>query len=334
MKITCNTDLLTAAAQNVQRATSTKTSLPAAEGILLKADASEKKLYLTGYDLDVGVKTALDVSISEPGEIVLNARILCDILRRLPAETVEIEADERQLCVIHSGEMEYKLVGIDAAEFPELPVISDTTPVLVDAKVLGDMIRRTIFATSTNESKKVHTGVKFELSPNKLQLAAVDGFRLAVRTEVVNYTGPDLSFIVPAKTLSEVTKLLADEDVVSLNVASRHIIFEIGSYSVISRLLDGEFLDYKAAIPKKFGTTVTVDVKTMESSIERTSLLITDRLKSPLRCVFDGNTIKISSTTTLGAASDRIPAKVEGERVEIGFNQPLPSRRVPRLQRG
>ena len=318
MKIVCNTQLLNEACQNVQRVVSSKTSIPAMEGILMKAE--DGMLSLTGYDLEVGINTTMDVKVEEEGSIVLTARILCDILRRLPAEQVRIEADERQLCVIRCGEVEYKLVGIAAEEYPELPAVSDTQPVVIDSEILGTMVRQTIFAVSTNEMKIVHTGVKFEVTPGQLRLVAVDGFRLAIRTEAIEYNGEPLSFIVPAKTLSEVVKLLDGSEVVALNVAKRHIIFEIGSYKVVSRLLDGDFLDYNAAIPKSFSTTVAVDVKTITDSIDRTSLLITDRLKSPLRCVFDGNTIKISATTSLGTANDRIPAEVDGERVEIGFN--------------
>lgn len=318
MKIICSTELLSQACQNIQRVVSSKTSIPAIEGIFMQA--ANGKLSLTGYDLEVGIHTDLEVKVEEEGSIVINARILCDILRRLPAESVMIEADERQLCVIRCGEVEYKIVGIAAEEYPELPSITGGVPVLVDADILSQMVKQTIFAVSTNDTKVIHTGVKFEIKAGELRLIAVDGFRMAIRTEKINYDGEDLQFVVPAKTLSEVIKLLDDADVVSLNVAKRHIIFEVGSYSVISRLLDGEFLDYHAAVPKTHSTEVLVDVKTLMDSIDRTSLLITDRLKSPLRCIFDENIIRISTTTTLGTANDRLPATIQGDRVEIGFN--------------
>ncbi|MCQ2486872.1 MAG: DNA polymerase III subunit beta [Clostridia bacterium] len=318
MKIVCNTQALSESCQNVQRVVSSKTSIPAMEGILLKAENG--KLLLTGYDLEVGIKTELDVKVEEAGSIIIGAKILCDILRKLPAENVRIEADERQLCTIKCGEAEYKIVGIDAAEYPELPAISTENSVIVDSDVLGNMVKQTIFAVSTADNNIIHTGIKFEISENKLRLIAVDGFRLAIRTENIKYEGDDISFVVPSKTLSEVIKLLDGGDVVSLSVAKRHIIFEVGSYCVISRLLDGEFLDYNAAVPKTHSTEVVVNTKTFIESIDRTSLLITDRLKSPLRCVFDENVIKISATTSIGTANDKINASVDGNRVEIGFN--------------
>ncbi len=318
MKIVCNTELLSEACQNVQRVVSTKTSIPAIEGILLKALGNE--LMLTGYDLEVGINTSIEAKVEEAGSIILNARILCDILRKLPAETVRIEADERQLCVIKCGEVEYKIVGIAADEYPELPTVTGGYPIIIESDILNNMVKQTIFAVSKNDTKIVHTGIKFEISRGHIKLIAVDGFRLAIRTEEIKYTGEDMTFIVPAKTLNEVIKLIENADVISMNVAKRHITFEIGNYSFISRLLDGEFLDYNAAIPKSLTTEVKVNTKMFIDSIERTSLLITDRLKSPLRCVFDENLIKISTVTSLGTANDKLMCQTEGNRVEIGFN--------------
>lgn len=319
MKIVCSTETLSQACQNVQRAVSTKTSIPAIEGILLKAENG--RLYLTGYDLEVGINTSIEAKVEQDGSIILNARYLCDIIRRLPDEEVEIEADARQLCYIRSGETNYSLNGISAEEYPELPSVTGGAPVIIDQGILKNMIRQTIFAVADNNSNVVYTGIKFEIEKNQIKLIAVDGVRLAIRTEEIDYDGEELSFIVPGKTLSEVMKLIDEEDAdVSLGVGKRHIVFEVNGYSIVSRLLEGEFLDYKSAVPASFATTVRVSTKTLMSSIDRTSLLITDRLKSPVRCIFDDNTIKISSITSLGTANDKISAQIDGERIEIGFN--------------
>ena len=319
MKIVCSTETLSQACQNVQRAVSTKTSIPAIEGILLKAENG--RLYLTGYDLEVGINTSIEAKVEQDGSIILNARYLCDIIRRLPDEEVEIEADARQLCYIRSGETNYSLNGISAEEYPELPSVTGGAPVIIDQGILKNMIRQTIFAVADNNSNVVYTGIKFEIEKNQIKLIAVDGVRLAIRTEEIDYNGEELSFIVPGKTLSEVMKLIDEEEAdVSLGVGKRHIVFEVNGYSIVSRLLEGEFLDYKSAVPASFATTVRVSTKTLMSSIDRTSLLITDRLKSPVRCIFDDNTIKISSITSLGTANDKISAQIDGERIEIGFN--------------
>ena len=319
MKVICDALALAEACSNVQRAVSTKASIPAIEGILMKAEDHE--LTLTGYDLEVGITTSIEARVEQEGSIILNARLLCDILRRLPGESVSVEADERQMTIIHSGEAEYSLIGIAADEYPELPSVTGGYPVTIAEELLKNMIRQTIFVVAVNDSKEVHYGVTFEVENGTIRLIAVDGVRLAVRTEQIDYSGTEISFVVPSKTLSEVTKLLGDEEgVVSMGVGKRHIVFEAGGYHIISRLLDGDFLDYKSAIPSNNATHVRVNTKLFIDSIERTSLLITDRLKSPVRCVFDENTIRISSITSLGSANDKIDAVIDGNRVEIGFN--------------
>ena len=322
MKIYCDTSVLREACLNVQRAVSTKTTIPAIEGILIKAIGNE--LLLTGYDLEVGISTSIPCRVAEQGAIILNARILCDIVRKIPGDQVYIETDERLLATIRGGEAEYSLIGIDGNEFPELPTVSGGYPVVVDQKMLKDMVRQTIFAVSTEDSKIVHTGVKFEIAPNLIRLVAVDGHRLAMRTETINYMGEELSFVVPAKTLNEVVKLINDEeDTVSLGVGKRHIIFEIGNYQIVSRLLDGDFLNYKNAIPTSCAATAKVNTREMIESIDRTSLIITDKFKSPVRFIFDDKVVRISSITALGTANDSFGCEYEGPRVEIGFNNKL-----------
>lgn len=319
MKIICNTQQLSEACLNVQRAVSTKSTIPAIEGILLNAGGGV--LSVTGYDLEVGIHTTLNVRVEASGSIILGAKLFCDILRRLPDETVTIETDERQMAVICSGQAEYSLIGIAPDEYPELPSIEVDNPLIISQSLLKDMIRQTIFAVSTNDAKPVHMGIKFELTENSIRLVAVDGYRLAMRTETIIYQGDEISFVVPAKTLNEVTKLLGEtEENIEIGVGKRHIIFKIDNYDVISRLLDGEFLDYRAAVPASAATTVRVNTRKLTEMVDRTSLIITDRLKSPLRCIFSEDSIKTSCITSIGKAMDQIDADIEGARVEIGFN--------------
>lgn len=319
MKFVCGTQKLSEACSNVQRAVSAKASIPSIEGILLKAEAGG--ITLTGYDLEMGIVTHLDARVEESGSLILNAKILCDILRNLPAENVSIEADERNTCRIFSGDAEFSLIGISAEEYPELPSVTGGFPIVVDGNILKDMVRKTVFAAAENDAKVIHTGVRFEIENDNIRLVAVDGFRLAIRNEAIEYGGEDSVFVVPKKTLHEVMKLIADgESSVALNVGKRHIVFELGEYSIISRLLDGEFLNYKSAIPKTAQTEVLVNTRRFINSIERASLIITDRTKSPIRCIFNNDMIRISSTTALGTANDRLEAEIKGDKVEIGFN--------------
>ena len=319
MKFICDTQKFAEICSNVQRAVSSKSTIPAIEGILLTT--TENTITVTGYDLEVGVITSIGARVEEQGSIILNAKVLCDILRSLPAQTVRVEADERMSTTIKSGDAEFSLIGISAQEYPELPSVNSSFPIVVKGEILKDMIRKTIFAAAENDTKVVHTGVRFEIGENSIRLVAVDGFRLAIRNEAIDYQGEEQIFVVPKKALNEVIKLITDDEVsVSLNIGKRHIVFEIGNYILVSRLLDGEFLNYKSAIAIDETAVVEVNTRMLISSIERTSLIITDRAKSPIKCIFDSDFIKISSTTSLGSANDKIPAKIQGNKIEIGFN--------------
>ena len=319
MKIFCNTVELSQACQNVQRAASTKTAIPAIEGILMVA--KDNTLTLTGYDLEMGITTSISAKVEEEGELVLNAHMFSETLRKLPESVVSIFSDSRQIAAISCGEFESTLIGISAEEYPDLPSVSGGYPITINQDILKDMVKKTIFSVAVKDSKIVHTGIKFEIEENHIRLIAVDGVRLAIRNENIEYTGENLSFVVPAKTLSEVVKLMSEDDEdVTLGVGKRHIIFELGGYQIISRLLDGEFLNYKAAIPSATKTVIHANTRNLIESIDRTSLIITDKIKSPVKCVFEDNLIKISSITSLGTANDRLSAQIEGESCTIGFN--------------
>ena len=322
MKFHCNRQALVEAVSNVQRAVSTKSSLAAIEGILIKAN--EDSVELCGYDLELGITTSVSADIQTPGNVVLSAKIFGDIVRRLPDDTVSISVDEKLVTNIVSGVAEFSIVGIPAEEYPDLPTVSGAENVLISSPVLKSMIRQTLFSVSDNDAKPIHTGTLFEIAGGFIRLVSVDGYRLAMRTEPLNLNNQptdEIHFVVPGKTLGEVLKLLSDDDVqVTLAVGRRHIIFEINNYRVISRLLEGEFLDYKAAIPSAHATEARMQTRSFIDSVERVSLLITDRLKSPVRCIFAGDEVKISCVTSIGKANDEFSARVEGDEVEIGFN--------------
>mgnify|MGYP001004887099 CR=1 FL=1 len=318
MKFECDRQKLNEAVLNVQRAVSAKSSVPALEGILLTA--GEDAVRLCGYDLELGMTTRVEADVPEAGSVVMGARLLGDIVRRLPADSVSFSADEKNLAEIRSGEAKFAVAGSPAAEYPELPRIGEGRELKLPASALKSMIRQTIFAVAQTDAKPVHTGTLFELEEDKIRLISVDGYRLAIREEPIR-GGEKTSFVVPGKTLQEVMKLLGDgDDETGLTVGQRHILFRIGGYTVVSRLLEGSFLDYRAALPKQDATRVLVSAQSLIDSLERVSLLITERLRSPVRCLFGPEGIRLSCATAMGRADDRLAAKVEGEPLEIGFN--------------
>ncbi len=319
MKFSCDKSQLVEAVTNVQRAVSTKSTIPSLEGILIQA--KEGAITLCGYNLELGMTTSLDCNVAELGDIVLSAKLFGDIIRRLPDALVTISVDDGNLTTIVSGESTFSIAGISAEEYPDLPVIHDGETITVSQRVLKSMIRQTIFAVAESDAKPIHTGTLFELSGGCFRLVSVDGYRLAVREEKLGGE-QELSFVVPGKTLAELRGLLKeDEDeTIVMHVATRHIVFELGSYTIISRLLEGEFLDYHSALPKNKTTEVIVKVRDFVDSVERVSLLITDRLKSPIRCEFADGEIKLFCATPIGRANDRLPAAIEGQNLEMGFN--------------
>ena len=318
MKISCLRTDLVSAVSNVSRAVSAKASIPALEGVLIKA--YNNNLNISGYNLEIGITTDVEATIKEEGEIVLSARLFLDIVRRLPEEIVMIETDDRLVTYITCGKVDYQIVGMSSVEYPDLPTFQQTDGITLNANVLRDMIRQTVYAVSDNNSKPIYTGSLFEISDGVLRIVAIDGFRMAIRSENVD-SESKTSFVVPGKTQLEVLKLITDDDEnVEIIVGQRHITFKINSYMVISRLIEGTFLDYKSTIPTGEKTELVINTRMMIDSVERMSLLNSERIQSPVRCKFNDNEIRMSCASAVGRANDVISVPVIGESVEIGFN--------------
>ncbi len=209
---------------------------------------------------------------------------------------------------------------MSSVEYPDLPTFQQTDSINVNAKALRDMIRQTVYAVSDNNAKPIYTGSLFEIADGVLHIVAIDGFRMAIRSENVE-SESNTSFVVPGKTQQEVLKLLTDDDAtINIIVGQRHITFRINSYSVISRLIEGTFLDYRSTIPVSEKTELVINTRMMIESVERMSLLNSERVPSPVRCKFNDNEIRLSCASAVGRASDEISVPIIGESVEIGFN--------------
>lgn len=318
MKLSFNRTELTQAVTNVQRAVSSKSTNPALEGILIKA--AEDKATLCGYDLELGIKTTIDASIIEEGEVVLSAKLFSDIVRRMPSEVITMETDEKLITYIHSGEADYQIVGISSYEYPELPSFEETESFLINAELLKNMIKQTCYAISDNQSKPIYTGSLFDIKNGSLSIVSVDGFRMAIRKEKINQEN-NCNFVVPGKTLNEVLKInCSDDSMVKIILGKKHVVFKIENYSIVSRLIEGKFIEYNETIPSGASTTLKVKTKDIASSVERMSLLTNEKMQSPVRFVVADEGIKLHCTTAVGKASDYVNVPFEGSEVEIGFN--------------
>lgn len=318
MKISCLRTDLAEAVSNVSRAVSTKATIPALEGVLIKA--YDGKLNISGYNLEIGITTDIEATIQNEGEIVVSAKLFLDIVRKLPEEVVFIETDDRMITYITCGQVDYQIVGMSSVEYPDLPSFEQTDGITINEKILREMIRQTVYAVSENTAKPIYTGSLFEIENGIFKIVAVDGYRMAIRSENVD-SESNTSFVVPGKTQQEVLKLLnGEEENVEIIIGMRHITFKVKNYRVISRLIEGTFLDYKTTIPKEEKTEVVINTRKVINSVERMSLLNNDRIQSPVRCKFSDDEIKLSCASAVGRANDVISVPIIGESVEIGFN--------------
>ena len=319
MNIVCDKVLLSAAIDGVSKAVTMRSAIPVLEGILLKAEGFQ--LNLTGYDLEMGIVTTIEANIKEPGEIVLNAKLLSSMISRMPAGQISIVAADNGKTTIQSGVAQFEIQSMPATDFPDLPNTGAEQTLTIKTGVLRDMIDRTLYAVSQDEKKPAHTGELFVIEPGSLTIVALDGYRLAIIQRDVECTR-DIRIIIPAKTLQELLKIMggADDDV-KIDANRRYVVFTSNGYTIMSRLIEGDFLNYESVIPKDRKTRVTVECKNFIDTIERASLIITERLKNPLRISFAEDRVTVRCQTPLGKVVDEFaPVSMEGDAVEIGFN--------------
>ncbi len=321
MKFSCEKSILQSAVTTAGRVVAPKSSVQALEGVLVEAERDG--LRLSGYNLETGIITGISADVAEEGAIVLSARLFGEILRRMPDDVVSIAVDSTCSVHIQCGPTSFDIMGSSDEDFPDLPCVNDGASLTITQGGLRSMIGQTIFAVSDNESRPIHTGALFEAEGGQLTMVAVDGYRLALRREELlgqNGVGR-LSFVVPGAALGEVEKICADSDEpVTVTQGDRHVTFEIGGTLLVARRLEGEFLNYRQTIPQNNAIVLEADTADLQRSIDRASLIINEKLKSPLRCRFDDGSLSITSKTAIGAAFDTCPISGDGKGLEIGFN--------------
>ena len=319
LSFTCRKDSLISAISVASRTVSQKSTIPALEGILFHAGAV---LMLTGYNLETGIAVSVDADISETGAAVFPAKLIGDIVRKLPDDTVSVKVDDSYHVKIMSGISSFTIMASSAEDYPSLPDVEYDRAIAVPQNVLKDMISGTIFSVSENQARPIQTGCKFEIAGDEMTVIAVDGYRLALRREKIdNPDGRELNFVAPSPALREVEKILGDTDEDALfTLGTRHIQFQVGAATLICRLLEGEFIDWRRVVPTDNPVRLAVNVKEFTQSIDRVSLIVSEKLKSPVRCTFGQNEATFHTSNSLGNASDRCAIAGNGEDLEIGFN--------------
>lgn len=258
MNFSCEKYLLQNACATASRAAASKSPIPALEGLLIQAG---EKIKVTGYDLKKGIYTSLEADIKESGSVVVGARLFGEMMRRLPDGIVSISTDINNNVNVKCGKSEFNFMGISAQDYPEMPDVDPVNKISLPRKILAEMINQTIFAVSDNEVRPIYTGTLFDVEGDELTLVSVDGYRLAKRREKLESAQMEnCSFVVPGSALSDVERICSDsEEPAEISVGAKHISFSIGGTVVVSRRLEGEFLNYKKSIPESFRYTVKVD---------------------------------------------------------------------------
>ena len=319
MRFTCEKSILSAGLAIAGRTVAAKSSLTVLEGILCRAGTG---LSLTGYNMETAITHHIDAEVSEAGECILPARLFGDIVRRLPEGPVTVVVDDSYKVSIRAGYASFSISAEGADDYPVLPDVSTGKSIRIPQMALKELINGTIFAVSENQGRPIHTGVKFEVEDMAVSAIAVDGFRLARHTyHPQEATGRNLSFVVPAAGLKEVEKILSDPDGdVAFTLGTKHILFQMGGTTLVCRLLEGDFLDWRKVVPANSPIKLSVHVSDLASSIERVGLIVSEKYKSPVRCVFGVNELKMKTQTTIGNAEDRCSIAGDGKELEIGFN--------------
>ena len=320
MEFICEKYLLLVAILTASHAAASKNPVQILEGLLIETEGESVKI--TGYDLKTGIVTTVPAEVNEAGGIVLNAKLFGEIVRKAPGQMITISVNSSFVAKISSELSEYEILGMPPSDYPELPAVDDGDSIEIGEALLKKMISQTNFAVSDNESRPIHTGALFETENGELTVVAVDGYRLALRREALeNKNVPVLSFVVPGSALDELIKIISDGDeTVNITLGSKYIMFNIGDTMLVSRRLEGDFLNYKSSIPQSSKYLLKVEKDDLIAAVERVSLIISDKLKSPIRCVFGDGLIKLTVATALGKASDECDMDGDCEELEMGFN--------------
>lgn len=320
MKIFCSKDALLSGVNAVQKAISGKNTLPVLQGILIKTE--QQSLQFAATDLEIGIRCEVPSDVTEEGTMVVPAKLFSEIVRKLPDTTITLEENDKAIKICYY-ESEIILNGYDPEEFPLLPDLMEPITFTLPTIIFKNMIRQTIFSCSVEENRPVFTGILLQIEGTNVRLVATDTHRLAYSiAEISNSDESRFSGIIPAKTLSEIYRLLRDEDEdLTISYGNNQVVFQFGSIYLISRLIEGQFPNYKQVIPQTCETKVILSAKKFLEAVERALVLTRDKAGANIvRINVVNNELRIDQTSELGKISEQINVEMEGKDVTIAFN--------------
>lgn len=323
MKFLCDKSKLFESISIVSKAINNSCAIDILKGI--KIDVKEN-VKMTGSDLDLSVESTFDASVYEEGSIIVDARIFADIIRKLPDGEVEIETDNKNELKITCLNTKFNILYLSSEGYPEIKKIEDGDSFKIYSNDLKNIIKNTIFAISNNESRPILTGSKFEVTNSNLRVISIDGYRLALRNQVIPETGyENLSFVVPGRALNEMLKILKDDaTIVTVTVRENSVMFAFDNFIIISRLLEGEFMDYNKFIPASSSINVKADVKDFTDMVERASIIINyDDPKIPIILNIENSCLSVECISKRGNFDEKLDVEHHGDDLKIGIASKL-----------
>jgi len=319
MNFFCKKENLLNGINIVQKGVSSKTTLPILEGILI--ETIENTIKLTSNDLEIGIECIIEAQIKRKGASVVESKMFGEIIRKLPDADIFISLEDNGIFIIECEGSLYKLSSLNPDDFPRLPSIKADESVKIKQSTFKEMIKQTIFAVSADENRPIFTGCLVEILDTYINMVAVDGFRLSLRREECEWTGNKFYAVISGKTLNEIFKIIqTSEDDISINISKNQVLFEMDRCKIVSRLLEGEFLNYKSAIPVEKETRIRANKSNLLSAFERIYLITREEKKYPVKTKIENGIMTIICNSTIGNAKEELNIETEGKDIEIGFN--------------
>jgi len=319
MKFKVGKDILLNGIQTVQNVIVAKAALPILSNILI--ETLPGKIRLTTTDLDIGISCVIPVDIQEEGAITLPAKRFSDIIKELPINSVSITTKKNNQVNIETELCQFKIMGLAKEEFPRLPEFKDKEVIKIEQSLLKQMLGLTSFAVSVDETRYILNGILFKINKNNLTLVATDGKRLAIVEKKLNYSAEkDVSIIIPIKTINELSRNLKEEGELSLVLGSNQAMFDLGNIVIISRLIEGEFPDYKQVIPAPSENKMRINREQFLLAVKRGSLLSTPDYQAVKLEVFKNKLVVSKSTPDVGESREELVVDYRGRELAIGFN--------------
>lgn len=322
MKFTCSQQTLAKALNTVSKAVSTRTTLPILKGILLEAKA-DGTLILTASDLEISIQKKVEAEVQQEGSVVVISKLFGDIIRKLPNEDISIEETEDNNILIKTNSSEFTVMSLPVEEFPKIgEKENNSKPLVFDREIFKDMVRKTAFAASIDESKGILVGILTEINEDAVNMVSLDGFRLALAKEKMN-SAEESKFIISAKIMNEISKIVSDDDTdsdINIFLGDKKAVFNIGNTEVVLRLMEGEFIKYRDIIPSDGTINVKVGKEILLESIERASLLAKEGKNNLIKMTIKNDLLTVTSRSEEGNVKEQIVMEKIGDDLEIGFN--------------